>query len=311
MRFAKMGVVLSVTTIFLALLYLLFSISAAQAADIRHVAVSGVDTGDCIATSCATLDYPIQQANPGDTISIADGVYTEAGITVDKTLMIQGESREGTIIQADNTPQTAADRVFQVTGEITTVIEAMTIRYGLAGLFARGGGIWINGNSTVTLNNLIVSENGAFNGGGIANDGGITIVNNTIVTGNFTTGNSGAGLLNDNQGLLTINSSTVSDNWTTGEDRVGGGVSTAGENSVTVLNNTTVSNNQATGDSGGIHNGVFVPSTTIINNSTIVGNTADSDNDGNGNGGGVNNLNGTVSLYNTIVPRLLLPRIII
>lgn len=304
MRFAKIGVVVSVVTIFLTILYLLLSISSAQAAEIRHVAMGGVDAGDCLAAPCATLDYTIQQASAGDTILIADGIYTEAGITVDKSLLIQGESREGTIIQGDVTSHTAPDRVFEVTGEITAVIETMTIRYGLAGSFARGGGIWINDYSTVTtvtLNNLVVSENGAYNGGGIANDGGVTIVNNTVVTGNFTTGNSGAGLLNDNQGLLTINSSTVSNNWTTGEDRVGGGVGTAGENSVTVLNNSTVSNNRATGHSGGIHNGVYVLSTTIINNSTIVGNTADSDNDGSGNGGGVNNFNGTVSLYNTIL----------
>ena len=51
-------------------------------AAVRYVATTGIDTGnDCTGalTPCATLAHAASQANSGDTIELAAGVYEEEG----------------------------------------------------------------------------------------------------------------------------------------------------------------------------------------------------------------------------------------
>ena len=48
----------------------------------RYVSATGADSGDCTLNPCATIAYAISKAVDGDTIDIAAGTYTEAGILV-------------------------------------------------------------------------------------------------------------------------------------------------------------------------------------------------------------------------------------
>ena len=65
----------------------------------RYVATTGIDIGNtCInpANPCATLTHAVSQANAGDAINVAAGVYTEPGLVIDKALTLQGP---GVIVQ--------------------------------------------------------------------------------------------------------------------------------------------------------------------------------------------------------------------
>ena len=59
----------------------------------RYVAPAGSDAGnDCSdpGSPCATIAHAVSQANDGDTLDIAAGVYLEPGLVIDKELNIQG-----------------------------------------------------------------------------------------------------------------------------------------------------------------------------------------------------------------------------
>lgn len=71
----------------------------------RYVALTGADTGDCSspATPCRTIQYAVNQSSSGDTILVAQGVYTETNLDpcrflrtksvvcfIDKRLIIRG-----------------------------------------------------------------------------------------------------------------------------------------------------------------------------------------------------------------------------
>ena len=80
----------------------LLIVGAASAdAATRLVTTSGGTSGSCSVTPC-TIPYAITVADPGDTISIADGSYTTAtNISVPKNIQFVGQSRGGTLIGPD------------------------------------------------------------------------------------------------------------------------------------------------------------------------------------------------------------------
>ena len=59
----------------------------------RYVAITGSDAGNDCADAlnpCATLAHAVDQADPGDIINLAAGTYNEAGLLVEKSLIIEG-----------------------------------------------------------------------------------------------------------------------------------------------------------------------------------------------------------------------------
>jgi|GEM_PF-3357474 len=141
---------------------------------------------------------------------------------------------------------------------------------------------------TAALNNLTIQHGAGF-GGGVWNDGHLTLNNATV------TANDSGGIFN--QGQLTVNGSTVSHNTS---DWNSGGIYNCGDNPAMqfygfclspaslTLNGSTVSNNvERFGSGGGITND---PSATMtINTSVITDNTAGAS------GGGIDN-NGTATI---------------
>ena len=106
----------------------------------------------------------------------------------------------------------------------------------------------------------------------------------------------GGGILNE--GVLTVKNSTITDNGAT----YGGGISTNGTSELTVVNST-VSGNTAAADGGGIS--VETDGVAKLRSSTIADNTADVNGSGGGDGGGIFSTTagagGIIDLRNTIV----------
>ena len=140
-----------------------------------------------------------------------------------------------------------------------------------------GGGIENDG--TLTITDSAISGNTATYSGGIENRGTLTITDSAI-SGN--TADSGGGIEND--GTLTITNSTISGNTA----HFGGGIYNDG---TLTLTNSTISGNTANSYGGGIEN----YGTLTITDSTVSGNTANSFG-----GGGIDNI-GTLTITDSAI----------
>ena len=143
------------------LMGLTFSLSFArigQAATTWTVCASGCDYPSIKAAIAASTTLN------GDTLAIAAGTYTEAGITVNKSLTLQGEDAATTIVQAAASSGTAPDRVFTIPSGVSVTLQELTIRYGRT--IAYGGGLSNAG--TLTLSHSTIRSNQAtgYYGGG-------------------------------------------------------------------------------------------------------------------------------------------------
>jgi uncharacterized repeat protein (TIGR01451 family) len=154
-----------------------------------------------------------------------------------------------------------------------------------------GGGI-ANVAGTVTLTNSTISGNtsgevvaGGGVGGGIANDGALTVTNSAISAN--TAYVYGGGIYSAKYTFLTVTNSTMSGNTVYAYTSDGGGIR---DDSVygSVMTNSTVSGNTAVSGAGISVNG----GTVTLTNGTISGNTAS------GSGGGILDNSGTVTLTN-------------
>jgi predicted outer membrane repeat protein len=215
-----MGLVLCVTTLWLAALASGPAVGpSAQAAPPCHVP-SGT--------------YPTIQAAVHDatcaTINVAAGTYTEL-VTILRNLTIHGEGQERTVVDGRG-----RGPVFVITNS-TVTINGVTIQNGEASS-AGGRGIF---------------------GGGIRNDGTLTIENSTF--SNNSALRSGGGIFNG--GTLTVKNSTFAGN----RAPLGGGIFNGG---TLIIENSTLSGNRALESGGGIFNGGMITLThvTFENNAT-------------------------------------------
>ena len=101
----------------------------------------------------------IAAASSGDTVHIAPGTYFE-NLVVDKDLTLIGTDGAGlTIVDGSQ-----LDRVLLLTGEAVLDVHGLTFTEGIAEF---GGGIYVQGDCTLTLFECTVSDNSAWHGGGI------------------------------------------------------------------------------------------------------------------------------------------------
>jgi hypothetical protein len=265
--------VLLIPTILSCIGIFLFSILSVQAATIATtytVCASGCDFSN--------IQDAIDAAAPGDTISLAGETFTES-FTVDKSLNVEGAGSENTIIQAASAPGIASSRVVTITENTIVNISDITIRYGVAYVGRGGGGIINQG--TVTISDSTIKSNTANYGGGITN-GRLMTITNCIIDDNFAS-YWGGGLFLDNSSnnqpdetVITIQESIISNNMTeeSASDNGGGGLFSY--NSTANIYNTSFINNTVNGvnDGGG---GLFISYRSIatIKDSLIAGNAAD------------------------------------
>jgi CSLREA domain-containing protein len=296
------------------------------------------DTNDGVCDADCSLREAISAANgvaTDDTVTFDSNVFgTSQVITLGGTSLIIANNG-GLIIDgpgADRLGVSGNDqsRVFSLDEDSNVTINGLTITHGSAGI-ADGGGIYSDGVSSLTLNNLVITKNAAGgptlggSGGGIYHSGfGTLTITNSIITNNFA--GSFAGGVSSSLGNLTITNSTISNNVAragaggmsaassssfgssasltnssvvnnTATFQDGGGIDNSG---VLNLKNSTISDNIARGSGGGIYNRAPSGRISAIN-TTISGNKAGITNNG-GDGGGIQSLfNTSVTCRNTII----------
>ena len=215
--------------------------------------------------------------NANGTVNIANGRYTgvnNTNITIDRNMIIKGQSQTGTIINGSNSAQ-----IFHILSGVSVIIRNLTVANG-NNTEDMGGAIYNAGN--LTISGCKFTDNTAAYGGAIFNDGNLT-VSGCKFTGNTVQSYGGA---ITNGGNLTVSNSTFTGN--TAQDArwsVGGAIYNYG--SSIISNSTFIGNTAANG--GAIHN---QDSGLTISGSTFTNNTGKQ-------GGAIYNYNGSLNVTNS------------
>ncbi|NLF31683.1 MAG: hypothetical protein GX591_12445 [Planctomycetes bacterium] len=206
-----------------------------------------------------------------------------------------------------------ASRVLRVAAGADASLSGLTITGGQVD--GPGGGV-LNESAALALCDVTIVGNAASNhGGGVCNSGGDLSLLNVRIAGNLVDADAvswGGGLYND--GTLTITGGTVSGNHITGGRALGGGILNEG---LLTLTGASVSDNSSEGSAGGIGNhgtmtllaatvsGNSAASycggvanqfgTAVLINTVVTGNAAAFD------GGGVRAVRGTLTLTHVTV----------
>jgi hypothetical protein len=218
--------------------------------------------------SAGSLRSEIAAAQSGDTIvfdpSLSGQIITLGGygLGLNKNLNIEGPGANSLAISAANQSQ-----VFAVAFGAQVTLSGMTIENGRS--FTASGSGW----------------EGYFDGGGILNDGTLTLSGDTL-SGNVADYGDGGGIAN--HGTLTVTGTTLSGNSATYD---GGGIANYGTLTVT---SSTLSGNRATAGGGIYNDGTMTLSgSTVTQNSTYT--TLPS-------GGGIfNDYGGNLTVYGSVV----------
>ena len=235
----------------------------------------------------ADINIGISDVSTGGTVNIANGLYTDSGITITRNMNLKGQSKTGTIINAAKTNQ-----ILVIQSGVTVSISNLTFSEGQ--INSVGSGINNKGTLTVTDSNFIGntgSGSGSGSGGAIANSGTLTVIN-TAFTGNTANGNGGAIY---NTGSMTVTNSNFNSNYATS---AGGAIDSHGISlevtgssfTYNIAGDTTsygggaifadsgtlnVADSTFTGNNANYNGGaIYVGNNTVVTGSTFTGNTA-------------------------------------
>jgi len=222
----------------------------------------------------ATIQAGIDGTVHGDTVLVADGVYTGEGNRnldfLGKAIVVRSENGpEVTVISAGNSGR----GVNFISGEdLASRLEGFTIRYGKAD---NGGGIYISDSSPVIDGCVILGNRASHCGGGIYCNNSSPWIMNCTITENLAQdavfeNASGGGICGHNSSL-TVKNCTISRNQTNAtphspnpyDESVGGGIHCSGS----YIDNCHIHGNTAGGTGGGI-----TCSYSTITNCLIIGN---------------------------------------
>ena len=264
---------------------------------------TGNDAPNCggEANPCCTAQYGVDQAQAGDEILIASGIYTgvsaRAGVTqvvyISKSVTIRGgyTTTDWTMSDPENNPTTLdaqeQGRVLYITGDISPTIEGLRITGGNAGglggytrgwtIYDAGGGVYVI-TATASFSNNQVFENAADDGGGLFLRSSHTMLHNNVICSN-TALFWGGGV------LLEFSDAAFSGNTITANTAPSGGGGLLKFSNTTLSGNTVAANSAYQG--GGLLMGY---SDTTLSNNTISSNTAISE------GGGIAMYRGNAAL---------------
>ncbi|MDH3751555.1 MAG: right-handed parallel beta-helix repeat-containing protein [Gammaproteobacteria bacterium] len=264
------------------------------------------DTGDADDASpgngvCATpggvctLRAAVREANAlggADTINIPPGTFlltidgddesnaVTGDLDIEADLTIVGSGISATILDANG-----LERMFEVTNG-TVSISDLTIQGGDVRFpIGSGGGIKALSGTNLTMTDVVVQNNLANTGGGLAVDGTITMVDVTI--DNNTADESAGGVRISTSGNGTLTAVTISNNDALSSN--GGGILQEGTS--LIATNVTISGNTSANRGGGLYD----TSSATLQNVTIRNNSAS------GRGGGFEVFGGSLTLRNTLV----------
>jgi hypothetical protein len=221
----------------------------------------------------------------GDTILLTSGQLTiSKDLTFDASALASGIVISGDA-DGSGTPTAGDSRIFTISAPNTVVMDRVIVTGGSTNTNVDGGGILNNGSLTLRNSTLIGNQTGERGeGGGIYNVGTLVLESSTIAvnrSGNATGANIpgvGGGIFNS--GSLTIRNSTISGNKSGDSPQVegaaGGGIHNSG---TLVIENSTISNNRAGdggsngfNDFGGSGGGIFTSNGATIRHCLIAGN---------------------------------------
>lgn len=195
---------ISITTLFLGLV-LLFSFSTVSAADGSTLYVNGgtgsdLNNGTEWIYAKQTIQNALDSAPDNSVVNVASGTYTE-NIKITKNVILVGAGSSTTYIDGDN-----KGNCIQISPGVTVEISGFNIVRGNA---HSGGGI--NNQGTLTLKDSVVIGNHGQIGGGICNYGSASVLTlkNTHVTLNYAY--YGSGIANF-RGTMFLDDSIIDDN---------------------------------------------------------------------------------------------------
>lgn len=211
-----------------------------------------------------SLRQVITYATNGTTVTFSNGlaggtiVLTNGQITLNKNLTIDGSTlSNGVAISGNN-----VSRVFEVASGVVT-LNSVTITNGnVLNISGLGGGLLVDSNATLYVNNSVIVGNVAGYGGGILNNYGTLAVNNSSVFGNSAgaSGGLGGGIYNF-QGTLTVRNCTIMGNSATNGPGTGGGLYTTANGAVT---NTIICSNNAPNFPNLLASGSFTSANNLV-----------------------------------------------
>ena len=220
------------------------------------------DTNDGLCDIDCSLREAIASASPGETITFDAGLSNStirlaSPLTLSQNITIDGSALESPITISGDTDGNGLGNV-QI--------------------------LRVNAGATITLNKLIVSKGYVYgNGGGIYNNGVLTVANSTFTGNNASSGHGGA--IYNMYGTLIIENSTFSNNFA----YRGGAIYNYSQ--LANITNSTFSNNSTTNLGGTIYNS----GTLTLIHDTISGGSASS-------GGGIlNYVFGVINISNIII----------
>jgi len=179
-------------------------------ADTFHVAVTGDDLNPCLSplAPCRTIQAAVDKAQSGDAVKIASGTYEE-NVVVNKDLVLQGSSGTPPVIDGHET----APAVFIGNGS-TVTLQNLHITNGLA---SYGGGIYNSGGTVFVLDSEVHGNRALFDGGAFFNQGGLLIVENSTIAENLAGSDAviGTPATEVQPGITGFRNSTLSGNTST------------------------------------------------------------------------------------------------
>jgi hypothetical protein len=221
----------------------------------------------------------------GQTITLTSGQLELSG---SGKITIDGSSLSSPVTISGN----HASRVFQVDSGLKAEFDNLIITAGNDSTGHGGGGIWNQG--TLTLNSDLLSGNSSTSGGGGVNNlGTLTVASSNFANNSTTFG--GGGIYNT--GKLTLNTSSLTENQATGSNVSGGGIwnggSTTMTNCILAGNSASFTNNNGNvvAYGGGIYNlnGLTLSGSTLANNSVSANASQNLASTANAFGGGIYN----------------------
>lgn len=129
-------------TTFAAISIALMPDTAAAAPVTLEVAEGGSDSGACVTSACATIQYAVDQAAAGDTVSVGPGAYAE-NVVVETGIALRGPEAG---VAADDGTRGAEAIIDGGAGRALTVsaagvsVDGFTITGGGAGVYGTGAG---------------------------------------------------------------------------------------------------------------------------------------------------------------------------
>jgi CSLREA domain-containing protein len=231
--------------------------------------------GDC-AAGTGTGDTIVFKLSLPATITL-----TDAALDIEGAVRINGPTT-GTLA-VDGNGQAG---VLSIVGDTPVTVADLTIQHGVGSL---GGGVYNEG--TLTLTRCTLSGNAADEAGGaVYNLGSVTLSNCTL---NGNSSFDGGAVYNDAEATATLSDCTLSDNSATNDAGGGGGGAVYNDGTLT-LANCTLNDNSAPNSDGG---GLYSDGDATLTNCTVRDNFAANDAGGGGiyNEGGLTLANCTLS----------------